>query len=229
MVAVVRPAVTLTAAVVALGPALAVTPALVANPPVVPMSITDARDIALTGFIADIYNSIEPAIADVVDTVAALVAQIPVVGPPIAEQINILFTYSQAAVAGTVYWVDDLVTPIVNGDFWPLSGDPGNYISGAINSTINWVDGLVSTAIGFAQAEIDFFTGLIPNVPNVINDVINAVENVINWIIGWIPNPFAAVEAPAATPAAAVAATVTAEATPSAPAAPAAPAGDPWR
>ena len=203
MVAVVRPAVTVAAAVVALTPVVAVAPsALLANPPGLPMSsAVTAQEVVLTGFIADIYNSIQPAVADVVSTIAALVGQVPIIGPPIADQINILYTYGEAAVAATVYWVDDLVTPIATGNFWPLSGNPGNYIAGAIDSTVIWVNGLIAAAIGFVHAEINFFTGLIPNIPsipNIINDVVNTVQNVINWIIGWIPGPFAAVEAPSA-------------------------------
>ena len=226
MVAVVRPAATVAAAVVALTPVVAVAPsALLANPPGLPMSsAVTAQEVVLTGFIADIYNSIQPAVADVVSTIAALVGQVPIIGPPIADQINILYTYGEAAVAATVYWVDDLVTPIATGNFWPLSGNPGNYIAGAIDSTVIWVNGLIAAAIGFVNAEINFFTGLIPNIPsipNIINDVVNTVQNVINWIIGWIPGPFAAVEAPSAAASVAVSAVAPQSAPADSPASPA--------
>lgn len=204
----VRPTVALTAAAtIMFGSALSAAPAaLLAAPPTVPaLATVTAQDVALAGFIADIYDDIEPVVAGAVGAVADLISVVPIIGPPIADQIDILYTYGEQAVAGTVYWVDDLVTPLINGQFWPLSGAPGNYIAGAIDSTIDWAGGLVNTAVGFVEAEINYFLGWVPNIPNLINDivsgVVNTVQDIINWVIGWIPGPLAAVAAPSAAAA----------------------------
>ena len=216
MEALTRPALALTAATaVAFSSAMTAAPsALVAAPAVVPTSsAVAAQNVMLAGFIADIYNDIESVVADVVYGISGAIGSVPLVGPPIADQIDILYFYGEQAIGDTVYWVDDLVTPLVNLDFWPISGAPGNYLSNAAFATVDWVESLVDTAVGFVQAEIDYFFGWIPNIPNIINDVINTidnivnwfnipnivnevvntVENVINWIIGWIPGPLAAV------------------------------------
>lgn len=120
----------------------------------------------------------------------------------ISDQINILTSYGQQAVDETAAWVSAVVNPLITLQFWPLSGQPGNYIAGAFNSTVNFAQSLAGTAVGFVQAEIDYFTNWIPNIPNVIgnvvNYVVNAIQNVVNWITGWIPWPFAAVATPAA-------------------------------
>ena len=203
MTAFARPATALTlSGVVALSAAFgAAAPSLEGASPLVPVMRVDMEHVALAGFIEDIYNQIQPIVAAAVDSVEAAVSVVPVVGPPTADQINILYTYAQQAVGGTVYWADDLVTPLVQGQFWPVSGAPGTYLAGALNSTTVWASGLVNTAIGFIQAEIDYFGGVLPNI---VQDVVNVIQNVINWISGWIPGPLAAV-----APAAAVRATVT--------------------
>lgn len=203
MTAFARPATALTASgIVALSAAFAAAPpTLSAAPSLAPLMQIDMERVALAGFIADIYNQIEPIVAGAVDSLEAAVGAVPVVGPPIADQIDIVYTYAQQAVGGTVYWADDLVTPLAQGQFWPLSGDPGNYLAGALNSTTVWASDLVNTAIGFIQAEIDYFGGVLPNI---VQDVVNVIQNVINWISGWIPGPLAAVT-PASPAAAAVA------------------------
>ncbi|HPX35820.1 MAG TPA: hypothetical protein PLH92_05075 [Mycobacterium sp.] len=202
----VRPGIAMSAvAAVTLGSAIAIAPPLVGKNPIPVPTTASSQEVLLAGFIADIYNQIQPVVAAAVDSATAVIGTIPVVGPPIADQIDILYTYGQQAVGGTVYWVDDLVTPLATGQFWPLSGQPGTYLTGAINSTVNWGQGLINTAIGFVQAEIDYFTGWIPNLPNVItnivNQVVNTIQQVINWITGWIPGPFAAVPARSAAAA----------------------------
>ncbi len=197
MTAFARPATALTTGgVLVLSAAFAAAPpTLSAAPSLAPVMRVDMQQVALAGFIADIYNQIQPIVAGAVDTVAATIGAVPIVGPPIADQIDILYTYTQQAVGGTVYLADDLVTPLVQGQFWPVSGAPGNYLAGAINSATVWAGDLVNTAIGFVQAEIDYFGGI---VPNVFQDVINVIQNVINWITGWIPGPFAATSPAAA-------------------------------
>ena len=118
---------------------------------------------------------------------------------PIADQLDILYTYGSQAVGETATLVNNLVTPIIQGQFWPVSGYPGNYIANAFNSAANYVSELANTATQFIQAEIDYFGGF---VPNVINWAANVVQNVINWITGWLPWPLAAVKTPAVRPAA---------------------------
>ncbi len=150
--------------------------------------------------------AVTPAVAvtNPLPALATLDARDILLAGVITDQIAILTTYGQQALDDTAAWVSDLVTPLVNLQFWPLSGQPGNYLAGAFNSTVSFAQNIVSTGTGFVQAEIDWLTGLIPNIPNVINDVINtvvsAIQNVISWITGWIPWPFAAV---APSPAAA--------------------------
>ncbi len=132
---------------------------------------------------------------------------------PIADQFDILYTYGAQAVDVTATFVSNLVTPIIQGQFWPVSGYPGNYIANAFNSAANWVSGMADTATGFIQAEINYFGGF---VPNVINWAANVVQNVINWITGWLPWPFAAVKAPSTRPASSVRRAAAAAAAPTA-------------
>lgn len=118
---------------------------------------------------------------------------------PIEDQVAIISTYAQQAVDAAATWVDDLVTPLATGQFWPLSGLPGSYIANSINSTADFAAGLASTVAGFVQAEIDYFGGF---VPNVFDYVANAVQNIINWVTGLVPWPLAAnVSVPAAVAA----------------------------
>ena len=170
MTAVVRSAMalTLSGAVAVSAAFIAAPPSLLAERPSLPMLRIDGEAIALTAF------------------------------NPIADQVNIITTYGQQAVDDTVAWVNDLVAPLTQGQFWPLSGYPGQYIANAVDSTANWAAGLASTAAGFIQAEIDYFGGL---APNLINYFANVVQNVINWVTGLIPSPFAA-KASATLPAA---------------------------
>lgn len=201
MHAAVRPGIAMSAvAAMAVGSAIAVTP-VIARATHIPTTI-DGSNVLLAGFIDDIYNQIQPIVAGIVDTATAAIGAVPIVGPPVADQIDILYTYTQQAVGATVNLADDLVTPLVTGQFWPVSGQPGNYVTGAINSTVIWGQSLINTAIGFAQAEIDYFTGWIPNLPGVItniyNQIVNTIQQVIDWITGVIPVPFAAVATPAA-------------------------------
>ena len=149
----VRPGIAMSAvAAVTLGSAIAIAPPLVGKNPIPVPTTASSQEVLLAGFIADIYNQIQPVVAAAVDSATAVIGTIPVVGPPIADQIDILYTYGQQAVGGTVYWVDDLVTPLATGQFWPLSGQPGTYLTGAINSTVNWGQGLINTAIGFVRS-----------------------------------------------------------------------------
>ena len=150
MEALTRPALALTAATaVAFSSAMTAAPsALVAAPAVVPTSsAVAAQNVMLAGFIADIYNDIESVVADVVYGISGAIGSVPLVGPPIADQIDILYFYGEQAIGDTVYWVDDLVTPLVNLDFWPISGAPGNYLSNAAFATpMTLYDGTVRTA-----------------------------------------------------------------------------------
>ena len=134
MEALTRPALALTAATaVAFGSAMTAAPAaLVGAPAVLPASsAVAANNVMLAGFIADIYNDIESVVSGVVYGISDAIGSVPLVGPPIADQIDILYGYGEQAVGGTVYWVDDLVTPLVTLDFWPISGVPGQYLSNA--------------------------------------------------------------------------------------------------
>lgn len=210
----VRPAIAVGAATaVAIGSVIGVSTVMSGSNHIGAMATVSNEQVLLAGFIDDIYNQIQPVVAGIVDTAAAAIGAVPIVGPPVADQIDILYTYAQQAVGATVNWADDLVTPLATGQFWPVSGQPGNYVTGAINSTVVWGQSLINTAIGFAQAEIDYFSGWIPNLPgvitNIVNQVVSTIQQVINWITGFIPGPFAAVAKPAVAAASLTAARAT--------------------
>lgn len=201
-----RPGVAVSAiAAMAIGSAIAITPAVTGASHIPALTIVENQDVMLAGFIADFYNQwILDPISQAASATTQVVSTIPIVGPPAAEQLDILFTYAEEALSGTVYLADDLVTPLVNGQFWPLSGQPGNYLAGAFNSTLGWAQGLAASTVSFIQAEIDWFTGWIPNVPNAISSIGNAVYEAVQAIIAYV-NPWAIYPGAAVSPPAAAA------------------------
>lgn len=171
-------------------------------------SALNTQEVMLAGIIADLYNDFEPIVADVVGIASDLVGDIPIIGKPISQQINILYNYGEQAVADTVYWVDDLVTPLYELKFWPFSGNPGNYLLGAVDDTVNWVEKLLNTGVDFVQAEYNWLVNQIDNlIPDIINDIgkiiddaigivrdiVKLIESLIPWSVAAAPPAAAAV------------------------------------
>lgn len=105
------PAVALAAAgVVALGPALAASP-----PPAPTLPVMHLDEIRLAGAGQDFYNSVTPIVQEAVGGVSYLVNFVPLIGGPIAAQINInYFQGVQPVVAATVNYLAAVVQDPVN-------------------------------------------------------------------------------------------------------------------
>lgn len=114
--------------------ALALTPAVVA-PAETPAPRIQLTDVALTGIGQDIYYAITPVVQEAVGGVSYLVNFVPLIGGPIAAQINInYFQGIQPVVEATVNYLAAVVQ------------DPFNVLNatGAYGSTLydigyNWV------------------------------------------------------------------------------------------
>ena len=97
-----------TAGAVALGPALAAHPAPSAQLPVLPT--VHVEEIELVGIGLNIYNAITPGVQYAVGGVSYLVNVIPVIGGPIAAQINInYFQGIQPIIEATVNYLAGVV------------------------------------------------------------------------------------------------------------------------
>lgn len=105
------PGVALAAAgVVALSPALVAPPALIRAQPVVEVPAVHVGEIALAGIGRDIYNSITNFVQYTVSSAQYWIGLVPVIGPPIADQIGITyFTLIQPVIQSTVYYLSDII------------------------------------------------------------------------------------------------------------------------
>ena len=137
-----------TAGAVALTPIM-VAPAPTAAPPAVALPTLHVENVQLTGIGRDIYNTITPYVQYGVDSAAYWVNFIPLIGPPIADQIDInYFALIQPAIAATVYYASDLVANIFA---FPIL-------------TSNYVANLGYIGYNWASAQAQFF-GLPPLPP----------------------------------------------------------------
>ena len=119
------------AGAVALGPALIVKPAPVA--PVLPTVRVDT--VALAGIGQDIYNSVTPYVQYAVGGVSYIVNFLPIIGAPIAAQINInYFQGIQPIVASTVNYLAGVVQDPLN--FFATTAAYGTAVYGI---AYNWV------------------------------------------------------------------------------------------
>ena len=135
--------------------AIALTPAVVAPPPEITATPTvHVENIALTGFFSDLYfQAIQPAVASGVAWAAAGVSLVPVVGPPLASQININYGAISGAIGSFVIYGAGLVASPLN--FIPLT------------STL--IGNLGVTAYNWGVAQLQFFTGIyIPPLPPIL-------------------------------------------------------------
>lgn len=104
-----------TAGVVALGPTLAAPPALTPAQPSVQVPTVHVGDIALAGIGRDIYDSITAFVQYTVSSAQYWVGLIPVIGPPIAEQLGINYFWGiQPIVESTVYALSDIIANPLN-------------------------------------------------------------------------------------------------------------------
>ncbi len=143
------PAIALAAAgTVALGPALVAPPALSVAQPSLPS--VRVADVQLAGIGQEIYYAITPWVQYGVELVQYAVEWIPVIGPPISDQIDInYFRAIQPAVEATVNYLAAVVQDPFN--FIAETGAYGNQLYGI---GYNWV-----------VAQFNFFFPWLPPIP----------------------------------------------------------------
>ncbi len=138
-----------TAGAVALSPAFVVPAALSAAQPATQLPAVHIENIQLAGIGRDIYNSITSFVQYSVTSAEYWVTLVPVIGPPLASQINInYFAGIQPLVAATVYYASDLVA-----DIFAFPALTATYAS-----TIGYI------GYNWASAQAQFF-GLPPSPP----------------------------------------------------------------
>ena len=128
---------------------LALTPAVMAPTEFQAPPKIQVTDVALTGIGQDIYYAITPVVQEAVGGVSYLVNFVPLIGGPIAAQINInYFQGLQPVIEATVNYLAAVVQ------------DPFN----VINSTANYGSTLYDIGYNWVSAEAVFF-GLPPLPP----------------------------------------------------------------
>ncbi|MBU3706563.1 MAG: hypothetical protein FGM50_07750 [Mycobacterium sp.] len=104
-----------TASVVALAPTAPVLTAVTPAAPSIQMPAVHIDDIALAGIGRDIYDSITSFVQYTVSSAQYWIALIPVIGPPIADQVGInYFGLIQPVIANTVYVISDIIADPFN-------------------------------------------------------------------------------------------------------------------
>lgn len=104
-----------TASVVALAPTAPVLTAVTPAAPSIQMPTVHIDDIALAGIGRDIYDSITSFVQYTVSSAQYWIALIPVIGPPIADQVGInYFGLIQPVIANTVYVISDIIADPFN-------------------------------------------------------------------------------------------------------------------
>lgn len=184
-----------TASAVVLAPTAPAPSAVLAQPSIqVPTMHID--DIALAGIGRDIYDSITQFVQYTVSSAQYWIALIPVIGPPIADQVGInYFGLIQPVIANTVYVISDIIA------------DPFNFV--ALGAT--YFSQLGYIGYNWASDQATFF-GLPPFPPIPAPPPLAAVKAPVRGAV--TPSPAAAVEATSVE-------APTEEAAPAAPAAPA--------
>lgn len=98
------------AGVVALSPAVVAPSVTAGSQPVVQIPAVHVEEIALAGIGRDIYNSITNFVQYTVSSAQYWIGLVPVIGPPLADQLGInYFTLIQPVIASTVYVISDLI------------------------------------------------------------------------------------------------------------------------
>ena len=100
-----------TAGVVALSPTMVAPPAVTLAQPVVNVPTVQIQEIQLAGIGRDIYDSITTFVQYTVTSAQYWIALVPVIGPPIADQVGInYFGLIQPVIANTVYVISDIIS-----------------------------------------------------------------------------------------------------------------------
>jgi hypothetical protein len=134
---------------VALSPAVVAPSALNAAAPAVAVPTVHVDNIALAGLGRDLYDAVTPWVQYGVSLTQYAVSFVPYIGPPIADELGILyFNLAQPLIANTVYVLSDIVS------------DPFN-LPGWINA---YFINQSSVLINYAIAQASFF-GLPPLPP----------------------------------------------------------------
>lgn len=175
-----------TAGVLALSPAVVAPSPVSLAAPLADVPMVQIADIQLVGIGRDIYDSITAFVQYTVSSAQYWVGLIPVIGPPIADQLGInYFQGIQPIVESTVYALSDIIA------------NPLNTIAVLANYGAN----LSYTAYNWASLQAQFF-GL-PGLPPIpAPPPLAAVKAPVRGAA--TPSPAAAVEAPTAEAAAAV-------------------------
>lgn len=143
------------AAALATAGAVALTPAVTAAPtaaPVLPAAAVPAihiEEIQLAGIGREIYDSITNFVQYTVSSAEFWIDLIPIIGPPLADQLNInYFEGIQPLIAATVYVISDLIA------------DPFNFLPLAVA----YGENLFYTGYNWFSAQLQFFglPGLAP-------------------------------------------------------------------
>ena len=170
-----------TAGVLALAPSVvAPAPTTLAAPPAdVPM--VQIQDIQLAGIGRDIYDEITTFVQYTVSSAQYWIALVPVIGPPLADQVGInYFGLIQPVIANTVYVISDIIA------------DPFNLI--AFGAT--YFSQLGYIGYNWASDQAQFF-GLPPFLPIPAPPPLASVKAPTRGG-ATVPSPAAAVEAPEA-------------------------------
>lgn len=168
-----------TASVVALAPTAPAPAAMTSAQPGVQVPSVHIDDIALAGIGRDIYDSITAFVQYTVSSAQYWIGLIPVIGPPIADQLGInYFQGIQPIVESTVYALSDIIA------------NPLNTFAVLANYGAN----LSYTAYNWASLQAQFF-GLPPFPPIPAPPPLASVKAPVRGAA--TPSPAAAVEAAA--------------------------------
>lgn len=131
-----------TVGAVALGPVLVAPPAATLIRPTLEIPAVQVQDLQLAGIGRDIYDSITQFVQYVVESSQFWIDLIPGIGPPLAQQVGINYTYLiQPVIANTVYYISDLIA------------DPASFVQ----LTVNYGSNLFYTGYNWVSQQAQFF------------------------------------------------------------------------
>lgn len=124
------------AGAVAVGPAIMAPSALTAAQPTIQIPAVQIQNIQLAGVGRDFYvNVVQPAVDNVLGVVTDAIGVIPIIGDPIANQIDIQASFVRNLVQPTVFYLSDLVANI-----WAFPELTGAYALNLLWAPANWVN-----------------------------------------------------------------------------------------
>jgi len=170
-----------TAGVLALAPSVVAPAPTTLAAPLADVPMVQIQDIQLAGIGRDIYNEITTFVQYTVSSAQYWIALVPVIGPPLADQVGInYFGLIQPVIANTVYVISDIIA------------DPFNII--AFGAT--YFSQLGYIGYNWASDQAQFF-GLPPFPPIPVPPPLASVKGPTRGG-ATAPSPAAAVEAPEA-------------------------------